>query len=302
MELRDLRTFASVIELRGMTRAARRLHVVQSAVSQAVKRLEQEYGLQLLERRSDGVYPTAAGIEFARHAERIMGMVTRLEEDMASFRGHARGVVNVGIVSTLAAVLVSPLVRAFDRELVDVTLRVKEGVAGELLESLRLGRLDLVAVVSPVEVEDMAFVGTGGLDLHVVVPPEHPFADRESVSFAETADEPWVSFPLSNPARRWLEDNSRKAGFRPLVAAEIETFTQMKAFVEAGIGIALAPSEFVTQELELGLLAAVPCVEPSAVAGLGYAFDPDQERTPVIAARALLEEQLRELTSAIARS
>lgn len=97
MELRDLRAFAAVVDLGGMTRAARRLHVVQSAVSQAVKRLEQEYGLQLLERRSDGVRPTAAGEEMRRHARRILDSVARLEADMASYRGHAKGVVNVGI-------------------------------------------------------------------------------------------------------------------------------------------------------------------------------------------------------------
>ena len=240
-----------------MTRAARRLHVVQSAVSQAIKRLEQEYGLQLLERRSDGVYPTAAGIELGHHAQRILDSVARLEEDMASYRGHSKGVANVGVVSTLAATLVAPLVRAADHELPEVKLRVKEGVAGELLEALRLARLDLVAVVSPVEVEELTFVSTGELDLYFIVPPGHSFADRDEVAFADSAGELWISFSPSNPARRWLDDNSRKAGFRPLIAAEIETFTQMKAFVEAGHGITLAPRELVAQELELGVLVAV---------------------------------------------
>jgi DNA-binding transcriptional LysR family regulator len=302
MELRDLRTFATVLELRGMTRAARRLHVVQSAVSQAIKRLEQEYGLQLLERRSDGVYPTAAGLELGGHAQRILDSVARLDEDMASFRGHSKGVANVGVVSTLAATLVAPLVRAADQELPDVKLRVKEGVAGELLEALRLARLDLVAVVSPVEVEELTFVSTGELDLYFIVPPGHSFADRDEVAFADAAAELWISFSPSNPGRRWLDDNSRKAGFRPLIAAEIETFTQMKAFVEAGHGIMLAPRELVAQELELGVLVAVRPVEPAPKIGLGYVFDQRQARSPVAAVRPVLEEQLRELISAVQRA
>ena len=92
-------------------------------------------------------------------------------------------------------------------------------------------------------------------------------------AFSEVADEPWVSFPKSNPARRWLDDNSRKAGFRPVISAEIETFTQMKAFVEAGHGIALAPAELIEHELALGLLRAVPSIEPRAAITIGYAFD-----------------------------
>jgi len=276
-----------------MTRAARRLHVVQSTVSQAVKRLEQEYRLQLLERRSDGVYPTAAGMALGEHAARVLDALTRLEDDMASFRGHSKGAVKVGVVSTLAPRLVASLVRAVDEELPDVTLRVKEGVAGELLESLRFGRLDLVAIVSPVDPEDMTLVTIGELDLFFIVPPDHPFADREQVPWCEAAEEPWISFPPSNPARRWLEDNSHKAGFRPNVAAEIETFTQMKAFVEAGHGITLAPCEFVAQELELGLLVAVRGVEPQATVMLGYVFDHRQTRAPVSALQELLDEQLR---------
>jgi DNA-binding transcriptional LysR family regulator len=301
MELRDLRAFAAVLELRGMTRAARRLHVVQSAVSQAVKRLEQECGLQLLERRSDGVYPTPAGEELGRHAQRILDCVARLEEDMASYRGQAKGVVNVGIASTLASRLAAPLVRAVDERLPDVTLRLKEGVAGELLESLRLARLDLVAVVSPVDAEGMQFVPTGELALCFIVSPGHRLADRRDIAFCEVADEPWISFAKSNPARRWLDDNGRRAGFRPAVVTEIETFTQMKAFVEAGHGIALAPSEFVEHEVALGLLRAIPSTEPSATIGLAYVYDARQDRAPAAGVREVLEEQLRALAPAPGR-
>jgi DNA-binding transcriptional LysR family regulator len=293
MELRDLRAFAAVVELRGMTRAARRLHVVQSAVSQAVKRLEHEFGLQLLERRSDGVHPTPAGEALGRYAERILDNVTRLEEEMASYRGHAKGVVNVGVVSTLATRLVAPLVRAVDEQLPDVTLRVKEGIANDLLESLRLGRLDLVAVVTPVDAEDMTVVPTGELRLSFVLRPDHRFADRREIGFAEVAEEQWITFPKSNPARRWLDDNSRKAGFRPLISAEIETFTQLKAFVEAGHGIAVAPAELLEHEIALGLIRAVPSVEPQAAIGIAYAYDERASREPVTALQAVLEHQLR---------
>src|ERR1700753_3618617 len=96
MELRDLRAYAAVVELGGMTRAPKRLPVVQSPVPQAIKRLEVEFGLELLERRADGVRPTAAGEELARHTARILEGVGRLEADMASYRGRARGVVSVG--------------------------------------------------------------------------------------------------------------------------------------------------------------------------------------------------------------
>jgi DNA-binding transcriptional LysR family regulator len=211
-------------------------------------------------------------------------------------------VVNVGVSSTLSNALVAPLVRAVDRELPDVTLRIKEGTAGELLEALRLGRLDLVACVSPLDPEELELVIVGDLPLAFVLPPGHRLAGREAIPFCEVADEPWVSFPKSNPARRWLDDNSRKAGFRPIIAAEIETFTQMKAFVEAGHGITILPRELVAQELELGLLFAPRSVEPAAAISIGYAYDHGQNRQPVAALRPVLADELARLAHVSARA
>lgn len=281
-----------------MTRAARRLHVVQSSVSQAIKRLEQEYGLQLLERRPDGVVPTAAGKELGRYARRILDCVDRLEADMASYRGHAKGVVNVGVVSTLGSILVAPLVNAVDKELPDVTLHIKEGVAAELLEALRLARLDLVALVLPVNTEELPTVRTGELELRVILPPSHRFGGRDTIRFSEVADEPWICFPPSNPGRRWLDDNGRRAGFRPIVTSEIETLTQLKAFVEAGHGIGLLPQETVELEVQAHRLGTVRATDPTPVAPHGYTYVPQETNSAVHQVRAVLEACMRSLGAA----
>jgi DNA-binding transcriptional LysR family regulator len=298
VELRDLRAYAAVVELGGMTRAARRLHVVQSSVSQAVKRLELEFGIELLERRPDGVRPTAAGAELAWRARRMLEEASRLEADMASYRGAAKGGVSVGMATTLSPIVLASLIRRVDMELPDVTLHVEEGVTSELLEALRLGRLDLVLVVLPLDPEGMQVVTTGTLDLFFVLPPAHPLAGRSEVELGELEHEPWVTFPPSNPARRWVDDNCRHAGFRPLVSAEVKTMTQLKAFVEAGHGIALLPRKVAELELLTGRLCAVPAAAPKPAVGHGYVYDPGNEPRPGAAhVRALAESELRELAT-----
>lgn len=298
MELRDLRAFVAVLDLGGMTRAARRLHVVQSAVSQAIKRLEHEFGLQLLERRSDGVVPTAAGEELGRHARRIIFGVERIDAEMASYKRQARGLVGIGVASTLASIVVAPLVRAVDEQLPGVSLRIKEGVTAELLESLRLGRLDVVALVLPVSTEELPLVTTGVLELRVIVSPDHRLADRDAVRFQELGDEPWISFAPSNPARRWLDDHARRAGFRPDVASEIETLAQLKAFVQAGHGIGLLPLETVALEVRAGMLRAIRADEPTPVIEHGYAYDPEHSGHTAEQVREVLDACLRGLGSA----
>jgi DNA-binding transcriptional LysR family regulator len=294
MELRDLRAFSAVVELGGMTRAAKRLHVVQSSVSQAVKRLETEFGLELLERRSDGVKPTPAGEELVRHARRILEGVGRLEADMASYRGAARGVVSVGSATTLSSVVLPSLIRRLDAELPDVTLRIHEGVTRQLVEALRLGKLDLLLVVMPLDPEGLEIVVTGALELIFILPTSHRFAGRAEIDFRELEHEAWVSFAPTNPARRWLDDNCLRSGFRPIVTAEVETMIQLKAFVEAGHGIALLPREVASLELLTNRLCGVPAAGRKPTVQHGYAYDPREEMRPAAKlVRAIVEDELK---------
>ena len=111
MELRDLRTFLQTIDSGTITAAAGELHLVQSAVSRAIKRLEDEFGLTLLERTPDGVTPTPAGADFARHAEAILAGVAAAESDMAAHRDSASGRVRVGFLTSVVPLLLAPLLR-----------------------------------------------------------------------------------------------------------------------------------------------------------------------------------------------
>jgi DNA-binding transcriptional LysR family regulator len=292
MELRDLRAYVAVVELGGMTRATKRLHIVQSAVSQAIKRLEQEFGDQLLERRSDGVRPTPAGVVLANGAQRVLDAVDRLEAEMATYRGQPRGVVEVGVMSTIAPVLIAPLVRTMDIRLPEIRLRLKEGVAGDLLEGLRLGSLDLVVTIGSVPPEDMTRVSVGRLPLCVVVPSRHRIAGHGSIRLEDVAEESWITFPPANPARRWLEDNARRAGWRPKISAEIETITQLKAFVEAGHGVALLPHEIVTLEERTNSLCSIP-IAPTSSVDIGYLVHPERDGLAITQVSSVLEEQLR---------
>lgn len=292
MELRDLRAYLAVVELGGMTRATKRLHIVQSAVSQAIKRLEKEFGDQLLERRPDGVRPTPAGVVLANGARRVLDAVDRLEAEMATYRGQPRGLVEIGVMSTVAPVLIAPLVRTMDVRLPEVRLRLKEGVAAELLEALRLGLLDLVVTIGSVPPEDMRCVSVGRLALCVVVPTGHALAGQSAVRLEDLADESWISFAPPNPARRWLDDNARRDGWQPRVSAEVETITQLKAFVEAGHGIALLPQEVVTLEERTNSLRPVAVV-PASYVRIGYLVNPDRDDLAITQVTAVLEEQLR---------
>lgn len=284
----------AVLKFGGITRAARQLHMVQSAVSQAVKQLEDECGLELLERRPDGVRPTPAGEALGRHAQRVLEAVDRLDADMASYRGHATGVVRVGLLSAIAPMFMAPLIRAIDQRLPDVTLRVVEGVASDLVESVRLERLDVVVLLWPVDCEGLSVVETGQLPLSLIVPPDHPLGSSDEVAAADLAEESWIAFAPSNPGRRWLDEIGRRGGFRPIVGSEVDTLTQLKAFLEAGRGISLLPAGVVEFEVLTQRLQAIPITETPTIRH-GYAFRAGDGNPAIEQVRAVVGQELGRL-------
>ena len=289
MELRDLGVFVTVVEAGGMTRAAERLHLVQSAVSQAVKRLEQAADLQLLERRRSGVRPTQAGSALVRHARLILASVAAAERDLAAFHGLHQGEVHVGMLHSALPLALPPLLRAVSAAHPGLQMRVREAMLDELLDLLTMRLLDLAVIFLPAELPALEVRRLGDVELAVVTSPEHHAATRRRIQLEALADERWISFPRDNPGRVWLGDACARAGFAPDAVVEVETLSHVKTFVEAGAGIALIPPGVCEPERRLGSLRTLKLM-PSPHVTLAYVVDPQRPPSPALdAVRQLLE-------------
>ncbi len=295
MQLGDLRAFATAVELGGVTKAARRLNLVQSAVSQAVARLEREAGLDLLERRPDGVRPTEAGASLAAHADAILRSVTRAERDLAAFRGLEHGTVDLGVLHTALPLVLTRLLRRVRERHPGLTLRVEETTAARLADLLHDGRLDLAVVFFPAEAGAPATTPACDLDLSIVAAPDDPLAGRERVGLRELAERPWVAFPSGNPGRRWLEAACAEAGYAPHVTEEVHTLTELKAFAESGAALAMLPLAAAQPEVAAGGLRAVALVPAAPRVPVGLVHPRHAPGPAVAAVRDLVVEVLREL-------
>jgi LysR family nitrogen assimilation transcriptional regulator len=301
MQLGDLRAFAAAVELGGVTKAARRLNLVQSAVSQAVARLEREAGLELLERRPDGVRPTEAGAALAAHAHAILRAVARAERDLAAFRGLERGTVHLGALHTALPLFLTPVLRRLRERHPGLTLRVEEAMAPPLVDLVAGGALDLAVVFSPEAVPGLAATTVCDLALSVVAVPGDGRAARRGLRLADLADEAWVGFPAGHPGRRWLDAAAERAGFAPRVVHEAHTLTELKAFVASGAGLALLPASAAEPELQAGRLGAVAPARPVPAVAVGLVHARHALAPAVAAVRDLVAEALRELPESRAR-
>ncbi|MFD7920823.1 LysR family transcriptional regulator [Streptomyces sp. NPDC059740] len=241
MEIRHLTGFVAVAEELHFGRAAERLHVAQSPLSQQIRRLERDLGVKLFDRTTRTVRLTQAGqalLEPARHLLAEASAVRRAVR--AAHQGEA-GRVTVGFAGASSYAALPHLTRAVTSELPGIEL-VLEGqtYAGEAMSRIADGTLDLGFVALPVR-RGIATRVVRMERLVLALPDSHPLAGREEVTFTDLADEPFVTFPLSrgSAVREATVQACHEAGFAPRISQEAPDSYTMLALVGAGIGIAV---------------------------------------------------------------
>src|ERR671916_701738 len=149
MELRQLRAFVQVANAGTFTRAAEELHLAQSAVSQAVGRLEAELGFELLRRTSRGVELTEAGAVVFERAREIVASADAIRSDLAALTGLLEGTVALGTMLPPGPISLPELLAGFHASHPGIGLHVREGSAPEILALLRRDELDVALLGLP---------------------------------------------------------------------------------------------------------------------------------------------------------
>jgi DNA-binding transcriptional LysR family regulator len=287
VELRHLEYFIAVAEERNFTRAAERLHVVQSGVSAVIKALERDLGAQLLERDSKRVELTDAGRALLPKARAALDAAQDARDAVGEVEGGLRGTLRIGTLISVALVDVPALLGAYHRRHPGVMIMLRAAPSGSegLVAALADGSLDLAFVSLPsqapagIRVRELA---SAPLDL--VVPADHRLADREEVALADIAGEMFVDFPVGYGNRAVTDRAFASAGLHRQVSVEITDIAAGAAYVRHGLGVALLPRFVIRRRKDLRRLA-VTGADLNWPLGLAMS----QTRRPSAAARAMIE-------------
>ena len=249
MELRQVRYFVVVARARHFTRAAAEIGVAQPALSQQVRALERELGVDLLERTSRRVRLTAAGEQFLARAEQLLADAARAQLEMQEFAGLARGRVAVGAIPSLPEVWLAGLLAGFNRRHPAIELVLREETTAELLGSLAAGRLDLALLhLTEGAPPGLAAAELFGEELALVVAPQHPLAQRERVPLADLRDERWVMLKSGSVVRQRVLEASAALGFAPRIAFESSALGPVRALASAGLGVTVLPRSVAAED------------------------------------------------------
>jgi DNA-binding transcriptional LysR family regulator len=245
VELRQLRYFVAVAEERHFGRAAARLHMAQPPLSQQIRRLESDLGLQLLRRTTRRVDLTAAGEAYLVRAREIIAAVSSAAGEAQRVAAGLQGRLVIGCVGSATYSLLPQLVRTLREELPDLEVSVRgEMLAPDQVSALLDGRIDLGLLRPPVDPEVLRLEVLRSDRLIVAVPDGHRLAARSRVRLRELAGEDFVIH--AGGGRSVMHDavveRCREAGFEPRIRHEVSETSTLVTFVAAGLGIAVVPA------------------------------------------------------------
>jgi DNA-binding transcriptional LysR family regulator len=251
MELRHLATFTAVAEEGSFTRAAGRLHVVQSAVSSNVRALERELGVTLFDRSTHRVQLSEAGRAFLPEARRTLAAAAAARDAVDQLRGGLRGTVRVGMMLAprQAGISVPRVLAALREDHPGIEVVLEIGATTLNAERVRRGRLDIAFVgLAADSIPELELTPLLSEKMQLVVAPEHPLAGRESVALEELARETFVDGPLEWGTRIANERAFAIAGVRRNVAYELADLSLTVDFVRYGLAVAIVPPTWADAE------------------------------------------------------
>ncbi|HWF74951.1 MAG TPA: LysR family transcriptional regulator [Solirubrobacteraceae bacterium] len=283
MELRQLHYLVALAEERHFTRAAAREHIAQPALSQQIRRLEDEVGLPLVERTTRRVALTEAGVLLVARARRILAEVDAAQTELQALRGVQSGHVTVGAMHTMGPVDVSLALAIFHERHPGVELTVRENSSEELAEMLRVDELDLafLSVTERIESHGLGLQQLVSEELVAVLPRDHRLAGRRRIRMAELSAERFISYRDGSRLREVLVSAGRDAGFEPHVTLESNESQRIRGLVARGLGVAILPRS--DAEGPGAEIAAVTLTSPGLTRDITLAWREGRRHAPAAA-------------------
>ena len=281
MDLRQLRYLVALAEERHFTRAAAREHVAQPALSQQIRKLEQELGLPLVHRTTRHVALTEAGEVLTERARRVLGEVDAARAEMQELSGLRTGRVTIGAMQTLGAFDLPLLLATFHARYPGVELAVREEPSDTLAAMLRADAVDLaiLSVTDRIERHGLGLEQLASEELVAVLPRDHALAKRKRIRFAELAGEEFIGFRDGWALRHVLEQAAAEAGFEPNMAFESNEVARIRALAARGLGVAVLPRSGV-DDPERQDVAVVQLTDPRPTRDVTLAWRADRRHAP----------------------
>jgi DNA-binding transcriptional LysR family regulator len=260
MELSQLETFLAVAEERSFSRAAVRLRRTQPAVSQVVRKLEQDVGEVLFDRAARDGSLTAAGALLRDYALRLMALRREAASALGELKSLERGHLHLA-ANEYTCMYLLPAIDAFRRACPHIAVTVQRMLASRIPDELNLRTFEMGMISFRPDPEAFRTIAVYGDSLKLIVSPGHPLATSDRVSINDLGSELFIAHNVASPLRRRVIETFQRFRTPLNMGIELPTIEAIKRFVAMGNGVALVPHLTVARELETRELVAISVTE-----------------------------------------
>jgi DNA-binding transcriptional LysR family regulator len=260
MELSQLEVFLAVAREHRFSRAAEKLYRTQSAVSQTIRKLEDELGEALFDRSSREGVLTDAGQVLYEYAERLLNLRKDAHDSLVELRELQKGKLLIA-ANEFTALYLLPVLSEFRRLHPMIKITVQRALGSRIPDDVLQHSAELGVLSYKPEEPRLHSVVTYLDELVLVVPPKHPLAAASEVSIRQLGAESFVAHIVSSPYREKVLQTFQKYKTPLHMGLELPTLQAIKQFVAMGNGVAFMPEISVEAELTRGELVRIPVRE-----------------------------------------
>lgn len=247
--LRQLQVFEKVASHLNYSRAAEELYLSQPAVSMQIKQLEGHIGLPLFEQMGKKIFLTEAGRELFHYARSIAQQLAEMESVFDEMKGVGQGKLTLSVVNT-ANYFTPQLLATFCQRHPNINIILQVANRDAVLKQLADNNTDLAIMGQPPDGLDIEAVRFMDNPLVVIASPSHPLAQLSQISFAQLADQNFLSREKGSGTRSAMERVFAQHNIQPHISMEMETNEAIKQAVQAGMGLGILSLHSIELELE----------------------------------------------------
>jgi len=263
MELLQLEHFLAVSEEGSFTRAAERMGRTQPAISQSIKKLEEELGVQLFARDSPEVTMTESGKALLVYARRMIASRDDAMRTLGSLKHQSTGTLNIASHESAAIYLLPAALRHYLSAFPDIKVGIYRSRLAEIPKQVLDREMHVGFVKDQPAFKELTCVPVHADEMVLVASPNHPLVRRADVTIKDLEGQPFILHRLCSATEQKILRLFEQHHIRCRIVAEVRSFENIKSLVEEDVGLAIVPHVTVQQEIAAGTLMRVKLPELS---------------------------------------
>jgi DNA-binding transcriptional LysR family regulator len=296
MNIETLRIFCDVVQTQSFSRGAKINDVSQSAATQSVHRVEQYFGVQLVDRSKRPFVLTPEGQACYEGFREVLELYESVETRVRSLRHEISGLVRVAAIYSVGLHDMSRCMQDFMRQYPKAKVRLEYLRPNKVYEAVLAAEVDLGIISYPVASPDLSVIPLRSERMVVVCPLSHPLTRHQAVTAEHLQGIDFIAFDRDLSIRKEVDRYFRQRSIDIRVAMEFDNIETIKQAVEIGAGVSILPEPTVRESVERGSLATVRLIAPELYRPLGIIHRQRRVFTPTAAKFVELLQQLQSRT------